>query len=105
MARFVPCGFSGRDDPNDALVVPIAMADDQDPHVGAIAEDDEALLNLGIVRIRDDQGGIVIEYRLGLLPSSRHACSDWTWLSFHPTRNVNLSYLYYNYIQPFFKTD
>ena len=67
MARFVPRGFPGRDDPNDALVVPVAMADDEDPRVGAETEDDEAVLSLGIVRIRDDQGGIVIEYRLGLL--------------------------------------
>ena len=67
MARFVPCGFSGRDDPNDAFVVPVAMADDEDPRVGAEAEDDEAVLGLGIVRVRDDQSGIVIEYRLGLL--------------------------------------
>ena len=66
MARFVPCGFPGRDDPNDAFVVPVAMADDQDPRVGAEAKDDEAILSLGIVRVRDDQSGIVIEYRLGL---------------------------------------
>ena len=67
MTRFVPCGFSGRDDPNDALVVPIAMADDKDSRVGAEAKYDEAVLGLGIVRVRDDQSGIVIEYRLGLL--------------------------------------
>ena len=67
MARFVPCGFPGRDDPNDAFVVPVAMADDQDPRVGAEAKDDEAVLSLGIVRVRDDQSGIVIEYCLGLL--------------------------------------
>lgn len=67
MARFVPCGFPGRDDPNDALVVPIAMADNQDSRVGAETEDDEAILGLGIVRVRDDQSGIVIEHRLGLL--------------------------------------
>ena len=67
MARFVPCGFPGRNNPNDALVVPIAMADDQDPRVGAEAKDDEAVLSLGIVRVRDDQSGIVIEYCLGLL--------------------------------------
>ena len=67
MARFVPCGFSGRDDPNDAFAIPVAMADDEDPRVGAEAEDDEAVLGLGMVRIRDDQGGIAIEYRLGLL--------------------------------------
>lgn len=67
MARFVPCGFPGRDNPNDAFVVPVAMTDDEDPRVGADAEDDEAILSFGMVRIRDDQGGIVIEYRLGLL--------------------------------------
>ena len=67
MARFVSCGFSGRDDPNDAFAVPVAISDDEDPRVGAEAEDDEAVLGLGIVRVRDDQSGIVIEYRLGLL--------------------------------------
>lgn len=67
MARFVPCGFPGRDDPNGALVVPVAISDDEDPRVGAPAEDEEAVLGLGIVWIRDDQGGIVIEYCLGLL--------------------------------------
>ena len=67
MARFVPRGFPGRDDPNDAFVAPVAMADDEDPRIGAEAEDDEAILRLGIIRIRDNQGGIVIEYRLSLL--------------------------------------
>ena len=67
MTRFVLCGFSGRDDPNDALVAPIAMADDQNPRVGAEAKDDEAVLGLGIIRVRDDQSGIVIEHSLSLL--------------------------------------
>ena len=67
MARFVPCGFPGRDNPNDALVVPVAISDDEDPRVGAEAEDDEAILSLRIIRIRDDQGGLIIEHCLGLL--------------------------------------
>ena len=46
MARLVPCGFPGRDDPNGAIVLPIAMADDQDPRVGAETEDGEAVLGL-----------------------------------------------------------
>ena len=102
MTRFVPRGFSGRDDRNDALVTPIAMADDQDPRIGALAKDDEAVLSLGIVRVRDDQSGILTRIPSWPPRSSRHACSGWTWPSFHPTQNVNLSYLYYNYVQPFF---
>lgn len=86
-------GFAGGDQADALIGLPVAMADHQQAHVLAHAQDDEALLGRGMIRVGNDQGFQILKDGggflktqamlplvcpvLGLVPLKRHRIHNY----------------------------
>ena len=64
---FLPIGTTRRNQANNVATAPVAVADGEKPQRGAEAKQNESVLLSRMVRIIDQDGVLVCEYRLGLL--------------------------------------